>query len=549
VGQEHVSRTLKNAIDSGRVAHAFLFTGARGVGKTTSARLLAKALNCETGPTPEPCNACLACIEITAGTSVDVFEIDGASNTSVDDIRELRENVRYLPSTSRYKIFIIDEVHMLSTSAFNALLKTLEEPPPHVKFIFATTEPHKVPITILSRCQRFDFRRIPLETIVGRLRHIVQQEGVTISDGALGLIARKGDGSMRDSLSLLDQVLACCGEEVADADAASVLGVADRRLLLRVVGSVMGGDAADLLRAVREADEVGLSLKQFLQELIEVFRCLLIVCTVRDVTGILDLSDGELGELRGLAASADGSDIQRWVAMLLKAESDLAGSSFPRLVLEATLVRMASLPPAVPVGELLDRIALLSADGGGGAVASQRPVWKASSSPASASPGPTLPSPPSSSVRPESVAPPAAPLEAAVPEQRGWAGLVEYVRKKKPMLAVSLERVHPLAVTAGRIEIGVRKGGFEATALGQAESLESLGRHASEFFGTPTQIVLTSVADTTAVPPTMAAEKDAVREERSRAIDRDGRQHPSVVAALEIFSASIDEIRDVGGTE
>lgn len=208
IGQEHVCRTLQNAIESGRVAHAFLFTGARGVGKTSAARILAKALQCEKGPAAEPCNACPACLEITAGNSVDVFEIDGASNTGVEDIRELRENVKYLPSRCRFKIFIIDEVHMLSTSAFNALLKTLEEPPSHVKFIFATTEPHKVPITILSRCQRFDFKRIPLPKIVDRLRTIVAEEKVAVSEASLTAVARKGDGSMRDSLSTLDQVLA-----------------------------------------------------------------------------------------------------------------------------------------------------------------------------------------------------------------------------------------------------------------------------------------------------------------------------------------------------
>ncbi len=212
VGQEHVSRTLGNAIASGRVHHAFLFTGARGVGKTSAARILAKALNCETGPTPTPCNLCPACLEISSGQGGDVFEIDGASNTGVDDVRELRENIRYLPSRSPYKIFIIDEVHMLSINAFNALLKTLEEPPAHAKFILATTEPHKIPITILSRCQRFDFRKISLPRVVGRLREIVDAEGIGISDAALGLVARRGEGSMRDALSTLDQVIAFCGE-------------------------------------------------------------------------------------------------------------------------------------------------------------------------------------------------------------------------------------------------------------------------------------------------------------------------------------------------
>ena len=269
IGQEHVSQTLKNAIEGGRVAHAFLFTGARGVGKTSSARILAKALNCDHGPAAEPCNACAACSEITAGNSVDVFEIDGASNTGVDDIRELRDNIKYLPSRSRYKIFIIDEVHMLSTNAFNALLKTLEEPPPHVKFIFATTEPHKVPITILSRCQRFDFKRIPLPMIISRLRFIVESERIAISDESLIVIGRKGDGSMRDSLSTLDQVLAFCGDTVADEDVVTLLGVVDRRLLQDTCDAVCARDTAAVLDIVKKVDAFGSNMRHFCHELIE----------------------------------------------------------------------------------------------------------------------------------------------------------------------------------------------------------------------------------------------------------------------------------------
>ncbi|MGA1355022.1 MAG: DNA polymerase III subunit gamma/tau, partial [Candidatus Limnocylindrus sp.] len=216
-GQESVVRTLQRALDTGRVAHAFLFTGSRGIGKTTLARVLAKSLSCETGITSAPCGACTMCTEITEGKCVDVIEIDGASNTGVDDVRELREVARFLPQRGRFKVFIIDEVHMLSTGAFNALLKTLEEPPPHVKFIFATTEAHKIPVTILSRCQRYDFKRIPTKTIVERLRHVLQAEGIRIDDGGLTIIARAAEGGMRDALSLTDQVIAFAGEAV-DAD-------------------------------------------------------------------------------------------------------------------------------------------------------------------------------------------------------------------------------------------------------------------------------------------------------------------------------------------
>ncbi|WP_239027805.1 DNA polymerase III subunit gamma/tau [Geomonas subterranea] len=356
VGQEHVSQTLKNAIDGGRVAHAFLFTGARGVGKTSSARILAKALNCECGLTVEPCNTCSTCMEITDVNSVDVFEIDGASNTGVDDIRELRDNIKYLPSRSRYKIFIIDEVHMLTTNAFNALLKTLEEPPPHVKFIFATTEPHKVPITILSRCQRFDFKRIALPRIVSRLRFIVDQEGVQVSDEALSVVARKGDGSMRDSLSTLDQVLAFCGNSVSDADVAALLGVVDRRLIMDGCRSVLQADVKGALEIVAQVDSFGYSMRQFCQELIDRFRSIAILKAVGEPGDLLELSDAELGELRGLGAGAGQQELQRHLAILLKAEAEMAHAGFPRLILEMALMKMATMAPAIPVQELLTRL-------------------------------------------------------------------------------------------------------------------------------------------------------------------------------------------------
>ena len=302
-GQEHVSRTLQNAIDSGRVAHAFLFSGARGVGKTSTARILAKTLNCEKGVTHEPCNVCPLCIEITKGASTDVFEIDGASNNGVEDVRELRDSIKYLPSHSRYKIIIIDEVHMLSTNAFNALLKTLEEPPEHVKFIFATTEPHKLPVTILSRCQRFDFKRVTLTKIVARLREIAGKEGVTISDSSLALIARKGDGSMRDSLTALDQVLAFCGNSATDEDVVTLIGAVDRRLLAEISTTIFSADTQGVLEGVKKVDVVGYNMRQFCQELIEHFRRLLVIRSVRKPEDILDLADAELEELRQQAAA------------------------------------------------------------------------------------------------------------------------------------------------------------------------------------------------------------------------------------------------------
>jgi len=252
VGQQHITQTLQNAISQKRVAHAFLFTGARGVGKTSTARILAKALNCEKGPQINPCDQCTNCQEVTHGNSMDVIEIDGASNRGIDEIRELKENVRYTPAKSRYKIYIIDEVHMLTKEAFNALLKTLEEPPPHIIFIFATTEPHKIPATILSRCQRYDFKRIPFREVIGSLKRIVEEEKIQISQRGLLSIAQESEGSLRDAQSLLDQVIAYAGKNIRDEDIAEVLGLIDRKILNDTIEAIANRDVERCMEVIED---------------------------------------------------------------------------------------------------------------------------------------------------------------------------------------------------------------------------------------------------------------------------------------------------------
>jgi DNA polymerase III subunit gamma/tau len=542
IGQEHVSQTLKNAIESGRVAHAFLFTGARGVGKTSSARILAKTLNCEQGPTTEPCNVCSACVEITAGTSVDVFEIDGASNTGVDDIRELRDNVKYLPSRSRYKIFIIDEVHMLSTSAFNALLKTLEEPPPHVKFIFATTEPHKVPITILSRCQRFDFKRIPLTTVVAHLRHIVDQEGISISAEALTIVARKGDGSMRDSLSTLDQVLAFCGDQVGDEEVATLLGVVDRRLLADAAAAVLARDTRTALEIVKRVDEFGYNMRQFCQELIDQFRVLLLCKAVDAVEELVELSDHERETVQRLAQQVDLTTVQRALAILLRADSDMAHSAFARLILEMALVKMATLAPVIPVNELLDRLKALEKSGGGGPggspplpsgsgrQAAARPVSAPAAS-AQSKPVPTAPVPSAASVAAE-------PLPAGA---RDWPGFVAAVRARKPMLASLLEKGSPLQVAEGQLTIGFAKGSFELSRAQDKEVQDELRALAAAFFASPVELRVTALNDNGEDAPLSLAEKKSREQAAHRQELKDlAEGHPLVKAAVEIFNGSVE---------
>jgi DNA polymerase III subunit gamma/tau len=577
VGQEHVSQTLKNAIDGGRVAHAFLFTGARGVGKTSSARILAKALNCESGLSVEPCNVCSACLEITEGNSVDVFEIDGASNTGVDDIRELRDNIKYLPSRSRYKIFIIDEVHMLTTNAFNALLKTLEEPPAHVKFIFATTEPHKVPITILSRCQRFDFKRIALPRIVARLRFIVDQEGVSVSDEALAVVARKGDGSMRDALSTLDQVLAFCGNSVADNDVAALLGVVDRRLISEASAAVLAADLRGVLEIVARVDSFGYSMRQFCQELIGHFRGIAILQAVGEPGDLLELSEAEQQELRVQGKSCSPQDLQRHLTLLLKAESEMSHATFPRLILEMALMKMATLAPAVAVQELLSRLTALESgtpaprapqqaspaaprapetrpvpgvarDHAASAAAPAAAFAAATAPPAAAASSARPAGAPAAAVTP---AAPQAPAEPGLPELPVdfadlWGSLVRFVKSKKPMLGAALEQVRPVQISRELMEVGCLTGSFELRRLQDPEQIAELKTLAKAHFGVATNfkvLVLNSIPSD--APQTLSEKKSLEDAERKATLRREAEAHPLVAAAVELFDGEIAEVQEM----
>lgn len=359
IGQPHATRTLQNAIRLERIAHAYLFTGARGVGKTSVARILAKSLNCENGPSPTPCDQCSNCREIAAGNSVDVLEIDGASNRGIDNIRELRETVRYRPAKGRFKVYIIDEVHMLTTEAFNALLKTLEEPPSHVIFIFATTEPHKIPATILSRCQRFDFRRVALSGLVDHLKRITEGEGAHFSDGVLFAIAREADGSMRDAQSLLEQLLAFSGDGLPDEEILDILGVIDRRSVLRAGEAVLSGDAAGCLDLVDDLYRRGIDCRRFCQHLCDHFRNLLFMSIGQGRDTKLDLPSEEKEYLKAQARLTTADSLHVFFQMLLRGEEEIRRSSMPKIALEMLLLRMAQLPGLESLDALLDRITVL----------------------------------------------------------------------------------------------------------------------------------------------------------------------------------------------
>jgi len=356
VGQEHVTRTLTNAIESGRVAHAYIFIGSRGIGKTTSARILAKALNCEKGPTPYPCDTCSSCLEIMAGNSLDVIEIDGASNNGVEQVRDLRDNARYLPARGAYKIYIIDEVHMLSTGAFNALLKILEEPPPHVKFIFATTEAHKVLPTILSRCQRFDLRRISVQDIVERLRVGCKEEGIEISEDALFAIARGAEGGLRDAESALDQIISFQGKSIEEKDVLSVFGLVSRQILEDLVSAVLQSEVSKIIQIIAEMDHSGKDFQRVVMELMEQFRNLLVILYDGKASSSLELLSNQVEFYEKQIKQTDPGRVLRIIDALIETDARMRYALSKKTLLETGLIRCSRVAETVTLNALLKQV-------------------------------------------------------------------------------------------------------------------------------------------------------------------------------------------------
>jgi DNA polymerase-3 subunit gamma/tau len=518
IGQEHVSRTLSNAIRANRVAHAFLFTGLRGVGKTTAARVLAKALNCEGGPKPEPCNVCSNCREITEGRSVDVLEIDGASNTGVDDVREIIENVRYRPAKSAYKIYIIDEVHMLSTNAFNALLKTLEEPPPHVKFVFATTDPQKLPATVQSRCQRYDFRRIPLRLVVDRLRTIADEQKVKISDGILFTLAREGEGSMRDAQSLLDQITAGADEEVRDEDALAALGIADRGVVYELGAAIIERDPPRALEALDRVHHLGCDMRRLTRDLLEHFRNLT-VTHVSDGKLLPELPDDEIRSLREQARGITPADADRCFRCLLQADDEVGRSAYPKLVLEMALVRLATLEPLVPVDELLQRLeALAGRSGSGRSVESATPAAEARTR------------------TPRGGAPAVSAAVAVAAPDASWDGFRSFVQQRAPALGAHLATCTKAELGETGLEVEV-PAGFRAKFLCDPEQSAAIEGLAREYFARPMRLNLTTRPHESVVAT--KAKDEPSPAERAEAV----RRHPTVRAAIDILDGDLAEVR------
>ncbi|MEI7436908.1 MAG: DNA polymerase III subunit gamma/tau [bacterium] len=433
VGQDHVTRTLRNAITQKRLANAYLFVGPRGTGKTSLARIFAKALNCATGPTEHPCGKCDACREIAAGNSLDVLEIDGASNNGVDQVRDLRDGVKYTPVNAAYKIYIIDEIHMLSAAAFNALLKTLEEPPPHVKFLFATTEPQKILSTIISRCQRFDLRRIPTAQLVERLELIAKDEGVVVERDALLAIARGADGGMRDAESALDQLIAFCGATITEADVLAVFGLVGRQALDELAAAVFSGDAPETIRRVGELDKAGKDIARLLVDLMELFRNVLIYAHAGE--SALEVLETQAESARLLSAKIAPDRLLRMVDLLVQAEERMRYALSRRTMLEMTLIRCARMSQTVSIEELVRRVEALAA--GVGECADDRPACDTASAEPSVMGAVKTVHPPAVALKPPPKPASAPPL--AVPTAQRAAPAVVPAKANVPVAALAVK--------------------------------------------------------------------------------------------------------------
>ncbi len=512
VGQDHVTQTLHNAIQSERLAHAYLFVGPRGTGKTTTARILAKALNCQNRQGSEPCNECASCKEIVSGSSLDVIEIDGASNRGIGDVQELRDNVRYAPVRGPFKIYIIDEVHMLTREAFNAILKTLEEPPAHVKFFFATTEPQKVLTTILSRCQRFDLRRISVADITAQLQKICKAEEITISDDALLAISRGAEGGLRDAESALDQLVSFRGKTIEEADVLSVFGLISREQLEGLADGILTGDIPVILQAVAAIDSSGKDMQRVVLELLDHFRNLLIVMHAGKDLDAFDIPSAQTDLLKQQAEKTSDGRLLRIIDLLIDADSRMRHALSKRTLLEAALIRASRAATVATVDELMQQVAALK---GGGA-----PRAAAEAAPADCA------------VKKK----PSDDLDRLKTE---WPQLIDQITKGLPSAHQYLIDTVPISVTETHVTIGIDpEFTREKDSLETPRTIAMIQHRLEEFLKRSVSINFQPLEGKAADAPLPSDQPVQTRLNK-----KDYYNNPAVRSVLEAFSGDIADIR------
>ena len=526
IGQDHITRTLQNAISEGRVHHAYLFTGIRGIGKTTLARIFSKMLNCKEPSkegSPEPCNKCPSCVEITNGSSIDVQEIDGASNNGVENVRDIRERVKFLPATGKYKIYIIDEVHMLSGPAFNALLKTLEEPPAHVIFIFATTESHKIPATILSRCQRHDFRRIPLLKIVETLKGIAKEEKVEAENDCLEIIATEAEGSMRDAESLFDQAIAFAGKKLAYDHLKELLGFLDRKQLNAVTMSIISRDADGALAVANELFASGENLNRFVQELLERFHDLLVIKTCKELPLGSKILDSDL--LKELAPKITVEECQQWFNMIYRGSEDVARTKFPKMVMDVLIVGLCQIRPVRSVDELIEKVEQLKS----GAVPQSAKVQTS----------PTTDSrPPVTDNRS-----PVTDHRTATVVPQDYPSFIAWLKLNKPQVASFLEISLGGDVKESRLMVRFASRSFASDKLMEEDRKAFVEKLAGDFFKRPLKLEVAFEAGSEASAQEAKKNKHAEISQKNRGIKDEALKHDVIREAANIFGAEIKEIK------
>jgi len=547
IKQDHVTLTLTNAISLNRVAHAILLTGPRGTGKTTVARILAKAMNCKNGPAPVPCNKCRSCDEITSGSSADVYEIDGASNNGVEQIRTLRDNIKYMPAYSRYKIYIIDEVHMLSKGAFNALLKTLEEPPSHIMFIFATTEPNKIPITILSRCQRYDFRQIDIESLSEHMKYLCAKEGFDISIESLELIAREAAGSMRDALSLLDQVISCVQGSITHDKVLDILSVIDRKIIFDISGAVLRGDLPAILDILDDIYARGYEMQKLYADMVEQFRNLLVVKMGKNISKLVNLPVHEIDLMHDQTKDVSLVFLNQIFDLLFKEEPAIRFSAQPKLAIEILFIKMFQIKPAMPIDLLIEKLDNLKNG------IYEKKDYEISEDQASYSrheKDHLLHS--HEQDRPEKDLYGRAGLATEIRELKEpdeqtnvsykdnldltWKRLLDIFLENHSALAASLEKCVLKNLTEHSLEIEINGNGFNVNMIKRSKNVAIIEKVCEDFFGKRMNLTLT-------VKDSQKKDNQEHKTDRESRLKQEALSHSLVADTIEIFNGRISDVK------